>query len=772
LIRLLATLACFFALVSPLSVQADNPPPPARAQRFAPGGLGRAAEVIAGVSGAASPAAPAEANPVDAWSRVAFQSYRTGNWEIFSMRPDGSDLRQLTSHPASDGRPEQSRADGRIVFISSRTGDYEIYSMAPDGSQLRQLTNRPGEDNYPTWSPDGKRIAWAADEGEDWNIYVMNADGSGVVPFANTPDVEFGPAWSPDNQWIAWVRLEEQGARLWIAHPDGSAAHPVTSSLTFVENVAWSPDSQRIAFDYTYGQLYFMRVGYVPVDSDWQRWPSYIYEPSQDLTDALLSGWSPDGREILFALASYTVQQGELVLSGAQLFRHPWNGSFNPPVPLPGAGSDMLGDWQRTDFTPPTSRFLPFPRLAGPEGVVVEWIGSDSGGSGLLEYDFQVRSDGTAWTPWNYLSEPTSEFIGGLPGERRYFRLRARDAAGNVEPWPASPDGDGSILFYKQRYQGSVLDARHGPVGGAKIEGIYDPAAPFLSAPSGGYDAFAFHDIYQLNATAPGFASPPAAPTLHDGTPQKDFILTDPAEAVKNGGFEDDLANWQVAPGSWVRVAGLGDGGVRSGQRGLLVGYDNAQITHAVSQSVAVPAASLNPTLTFVMRPYMMTSNLDRAGASISVDGKPAVALTLNRAPVSNGWTHAWADLTPWAGKQAVVSIELRLQNNTEPLAAFFDEISVAPWRTPRITSVDAPDALPGVITVHGDNFEQGAVVSVADTPLPTTFVDAQTLTAEAGKNTPVGPRILWVANPGGQRAGAEINLGAPLFLPFVSMDN
>ena len=47
-------------------------------------------------------------NPV--WSpdgtRIAFQSYRDGNWDIYVVEVDGSSARNLTNHPADDVNPE------------------------------------------------------------------------------------------------------------------------------------------------------------------------------------------------------------------------------------------------------------------------------------------------------------------------------------------------------------------------------------------------------------------------------------------------------------------------------------------------------------------------------------------------------------------------------------------------------------------------------------------------------------------------------------------
>ncbi len=67
-----------------------------------------------------------------------------------------------------------------IAFNSDRDGDWEIFVMNPDGTEVRQLTDNDDRDWLPAWSPDGKRIAFASGRDGDWEIFVMNADGTDV----------------------------------------------------------------------------------------------------------------------------------------------------------------------------------------------------------------------------------------------------------------------------------------------------------------------------------------------------------------------------------------------------------------------------------------------------------------------------------------------------------------------------------------------------------------------------------------------------------------
>jgi Tol biopolymer transport system component len=103
------------------------------------------------------------------------------------MNADGSGLRRLTRNPAVDADPTWSPDGRRIAFESKRGGNFDIYVMNADGSGQRRLTQSGGD---PAWSPDGRRIAFVGDSG----IYVMHADGSGLRSLTPNAGDAF-PGW-------------------------------------------------------------------------------------------------------------------------------------------------------------------------------------------------------------------------------------------------------------------------------------------------------------------------------------------------------------------------------------------------------------------------------------------------------------------------------------------------------------------------------------------------------------------------------------------------
>jgi Tol biopolymer transport system component len=179
---------------------------------------------------------------------IAFTSTRAGNSDIAVLDPCGA-VTTLVRGPAAELRPAWSPDGRRLAFMSNRDGDFEIYVVDADGSNVRRLTDDPGNDFNPAWSPDGKEIAWNSDRGGDFKVYVMKADGTGVRRLTDAPGVDSVPSWSPRGDEIAFESSRDGKAEIYVMNADGGDQRDVSNDPNANDlNPAWSPNGRRIAF--------------------------------------------------------------------------------------------------------------------------------------------------------------------------------------------------------------------------------------------------------------------------------------------------------------------------------------------------------------------------------------------------------------------------------------------------------------------------------------------------------------------------------------------
>jgi Tol biopolymer transport system component len=124
-------------------------------------------------------------NPQDA-NLVAFQSgpLAGGNTDIFVLDLTTSVVTPVTNSPFRDECPSWSPDGTRILFHSNRSGDFDIWSVAPDGTDLTQLTQDAHSDGYPVWRMGtGTRFVFTRDR----QVWTALPDGTGLKQFTRTP---------------------------------------------------------------------------------------------------------------------------------------------------------------------------------------------------------------------------------------------------------------------------------------------------------------------------------------------------------------------------------------------------------------------------------------------------------------------------------------------------------------------------------------------------------------------------------------------------------
>jgi len=222
-----------------------------RSRRRLTRGLGSLA-LLASTAGVAVSAGPVGATHPGINGKLACASSRTGNSEVFTFNPNGTELEatNLTNNATFDGRPKYSPDGRQILFESDRGGvAIDLYIMNADGTGVRRLTTSSGSTGG-TWHPDGSQIAFQrVISGFSFEIFKINIDGTGETRLTNNPAEDSLPAWSPDGTVIAFSsRRQDPAADVHLMDPFGNVFANVTNSPREDSWPTWSPDGTQIGF--------------------------------------------------------------------------------------------------------------------------------------------------------------------------------------------------------------------------------------------------------------------------------------------------------------------------------------------------------------------------------------------------------------------------------------------------------------------------------------------------------------------------------------------
>jgi Tol biopolymer transport system component len=210
--------------------------------------------------------------------------------------------------------PSLTTRNGRIAFASNQDGDYEIYTMNANGSDIMQLTHNDVEDKDPNWSPDGSQIVYTSYSGEgSYEVYVMNSDGTNQRDLSNSSEPDFDPDWSPDGNRIAFISFRSRSPLLvpniFTISPDGSNLSQITYGQGEVGGnfyqPSWSSDGQHLT--YLMGEVGGSAIGSIDsfrlftIDLGTLTPLSLPANPAFNNVD-----WSPEGQTIIFESISLT----------------------------------------------------------------------------------------------------------------------------------------------------------------------------------------------------------------------------------------------------------------------------------------------------------------------------------------------------------------------------------------------------------------------------------------------------------------------------------
>lgn len=159
--------------------------------------------------------------------------YDLNIWRIPGPNSSGSKSEplKLIASTQADEEPQFSPDGKRIAFNSSRSGNFEIWVCDQEGRNPMQLTSSKGPQlGSPRWSPDSRWIAFDSPQGGNSDIYIISADGGQARRLTIGPSNNVRPSWSRDGRWIYFGSNRSGASQIWKQPVAGGAAVQVTKS--------------------------------------------------------------------------------------------------------------------------------------------------------------------------------------------------------------------------------------------------------------------------------------------------------------------------------------------------------------------------------------------------------------------------------------------------------------------------------------------------------------------------------------------------------------
>jgi TolB protein len=229
--------------------------------------------------------------------KIAFDSERSGNDEIYTMNIDGTGLKRLTFQSAPDQCPAFSPDGTKIAFASKRDGNYQLYVMDSNGSNQQRIIATTTNDLHPAWSPDGAKIVYAvftSSSYDDGEIFMINSDGSDAHQLTDTPASNQLPDWSPDGSRVLFTSTRDGNHELYVMGTSGQNQQCLTNSPADEILARWSPDGTKIAYCVVDFELMHAQVHLMNADGTGDTVLTSLGDVNEDPC------WSPDGESIVF----------------------------------------------------------------------------------------------------------------------------------------------------------------------------------------------------------------------------------------------------------------------------------------------------------------------------------------------------------------------------------------------------------------------------------------------------------------------------------------
>ncbi len=239
-----------------------------------------------------------------AWSpdggRLAFETNRFGQWDVFVMDENGGNELPVTTNLNDDENPTWDPGGTSIAFDSDRMGEKDIWRIlvVSGEASATALTFAENEDREPAWSPDGASVLFQSNRGvgNQYDLWLVTPTGQFPTQITAFAEDDTSPAWSPNGNFIAFAStLNFASPHVYVKDLDLNTVDPVSGDVGYVEaDPTWSPFGNAILYTRDAGaqsNVWIMVLG--------RPFPTQVTFGTGVFGDGGAT-WSPDGQTIAF----------------------------------------------------------------------------------------------------------------------------------------------------------------------------------------------------------------------------------------------------------------------------------------------------------------------------------------------------------------------------------------------------------------------------------------------------------------------------------------
>ena len=193
-------------------------------------------------------AGQAAAQSPETASQIFFSAFYGGQWDIFSVSPDGATLRQITNDIFDDRDPAISPDGSRLAYASRRAGNWDIYLLDLTTGAETRLTTHPHFDGAPAWNPDGRRIAFESFRSGDLDVWLLDTGGDAPPRnlTADSPAQDYAPAWDDTGNTLFFASARAGDDDIWSLDVPSGELRQLTTADTSDSQPVWDAVGQRL----------------------------------------------------------------------------------------------------------------------------------------------------------------------------------------------------------------------------------------------------------------------------------------------------------------------------------------------------------------------------------------------------------------------------------------------------------------------------------------------------------------------------------------------